>query len=651
MRTAVHRTNFPNTHWPTIGLAAAAALAAACGSDPATEITPDVETLSFEGTEVERLDFQANGAWEAEATPDWISIEDASGSGDDQLRVTVDRTNLELGSHSGSVVIRGDTSVTIPVLARFPEVTGTVGSSGGYLAARDLEPEPDLLDEPHVPGEVIVRLNPEMVALTEYGAPDAETSADALLATAERIGTRAAGAYEAEVVAPELGLARLRVDGDLATAIEALEAEGHVHYAVPNILSTTTAVDDPLYDAQWHYESINLEAAWDITTGYEEVVVAVIDGDFHPDHPDLVDNFLPGWDFVRDNPDFYTFNESCGAHGTHVAGTVAAVTDNGQGVAGVAPDVKVVPMNVGVREEDQDPEQRCTLDGLATVRAIRWAAGLDDEAAGLLDRPVDVINMSLSSGQSRFPPREDALAFAREEGVIPVAAAGNDAQDLVNFPAANGSTIAVSATNPEDELANYSSFGNDLWVAAPGGEMFVGEEAFPERGVWSTVWNYDPEEGLQDHAYAPNQGTSMASPHVAGVAALVRAANPQLSPSEVQEILAETANPLGNDGWTPQFGYGLIDAGAAVAAARDGLRVEPQAIVVRVLDGDTVVAEGTADSAGEFNVGAVPAGEYTLVAGDERYGKLGVPGTVYGEQSLRVTYNGDITIDLDLTPQ
>ena len=657
MRRPVLRTKTLPKTWTIVawGLGVALSSTACFGSDPATEISTGSDSLSFRGTSTETLELSANGSWEAEASPSWISVEPSSGSGNEQIRVRVDRSGLEVGSHSGSVTIRGDAAATVSVLARFPEVSGTVRSGGGHLASRaPVGPAPDRLDAPHVAGELIVRLDRQMVALQEHGHLNDDASMQAMRLTVQRLGERV-GAERTSLFAPSLGIATMKVPGELGPAIAALEAEGSTLYAEPNYILHPSGANDPYYERQWHYQNINLERAWNITTGFEEVVVAVIDGDFHPDHPDLAGNFLPGWDFVRDTDDFYTFNEGCGAHGSHVAGTVAAVTNNGLGVAGVAPNVRVIPMNVARRPEDENPEfPGCQLDSAAITRAILYAAGLSDNAAGRIDRPVDVINMSLG-GPVKGEATADALAFARDEGVLSIAAAGNSNGDEVGFPAALNSTIAVSATDQFNELASYSSVGPEVWVAAPGGELSQAIEGLEDElpaGVFSTVWDYNPAEGENpDHGFSFSQGTSMASPHVAGLAALIRSVNPGLDPGDVQSILATTALDLGSEGRNTEFGYGLIDAAAAVAAAQDELRVQPDDVVVRLMDGTTVVAETRADASGAFAFGEVPGGDYRIVAGNERDGRQGVPGTLFGERGLSVIFEGDISTNIDMTPQ
>jgi subtilisin family serine protease len=143
----------------------------------------------------------------------------------------------------------------------------------------------------------------------------------------------------------------------------------------------------------------------------------------------------------------------------------------------------------------------------------------------------------------------------------------------------------------------------------------------------------------------------MASPHAAGVAALMRSVNPNLSHQEVADILVATATDLGSPGRNIETGHGLIDAAAAVASARDGLRVAGSDVVVRLYRGTELVAESSGGPGGAFALGSLAAGEYRLEAGNLRHGQLGVPGTVYGEQTIQVSYDGDVEIQLPVTAQ
>ncbi len=657
------RDSFP--HLPTITLAALTMwLGTACGSDPATRISAGPETLSFDGSSVAQIEIAADGSWVAHTSEPWLSIEPESASGDETVTVTVDRSALSVGTYSGSIAIAGDaeTSVSVPVLMRFPSVSGHVQDPGNHLTFERRDPPALRPGADYAPGEVVVRLREPMIALEAHGRHDAPVGTQELQLATERLGA-AVHAVRSEVVSSAFGIAKIEVAADdVSEVVAALEADGRTVYAEPNLYMRPTAADDAFYHVQWHYENIHLEEAWTYNDGYPEVVVAVVDGDFHPNHPDLRDNLLPGWNFHPNSAELEILNEDCGAHGTHVAGTIAAVTNNGEGVAGVAPNVKILPLNVAIAPTEENPTPDCDLSILGMGLAILYAAGLEDDEAGQLDKPVDVINISLGGDRSEFVA--DTLAFARDQGVISIAAAGNSNGGAVGAPASLSTTVAVSATDQFFDIANYSSIGPEVWIAAPGGalyqdfESYEGEGEPPLAGVLSTGFTYDslpdamvygerPQEA--GHGYLLYQGTSMASPHVAGVAALMRSANPRLGPGQVADILAQTAIRRGDDGRTIEYGFGHLDAAAAVGAASDALEVPRQDVVVRLVQGSNVVAESSVDTGGAFALGEVEAGQYTLRAGDTRDGQQGVPGTVFGELSVSIDYDGDVSIDVPLS--
>jgi subtilisin family serine protease len=650
---------------PTWLLGAAATLvSAACGPGGlASELEAGPATLALRGIETTYLEVRANGSWTAAAEPGWLSIEPEVGTGNETITVTVDRSGLEVDTYAGAIVITGniETSVVVPVLMRFPEFDGRIHSPGGNLLARE-RARPELRElragVDFVPGEVLVGLDKELVAIEEHGLfgavdPGIEPSAAALQAAAHQLGARV-GARHTEMVSPALGLASITVDTpDVAAAIAELRRDGRARYAEPNFLMELHAADDPHFGLQWHYQNINLEQAWEITDGYEETIVAVIDADFHPNHPDLAANLLPGFDFVRNSDDLLIYNQRCGAHGTHVAGTIAAVTHNGTGVAGAAPRVRVLPLNIAPEPDDPDAppdDVSCGLPLAASVRAIMYAAGASDPFAGRLARPVDVINMSFG-GSSPSDARAEALAFARDAGVVLISSAGNGGrdEDPISYPAANEIVYAIAATGPDDTRAPYSSFGPEVWVAAPGGNI---GQRIPGTDYTARVLStdFDYPQRTQElvevidaagHAYGLKQGTSMASPHAAAVAALMRSVNPTLPPDDVAEILALTATDLGPPGRDQEYGYGLINAEAAVAVARDNHRVRPDELVVRVLQGGEAIHEAAVSAGGAFDLGPLAAGEYRIQAGSLRDGQLDVPGTVYGEMTFTVEYTGN----------
>lgn len=316
---------------------------------------------------------------------------------------------------------------------------------------------------------------------------------------------------------------------------------------------------------------VDSQEAWKYTQG-EGAVVAVLDSGITR-HPDLDANILPGYDFIAD-PETATDGDGrdsdptdsgdwqvageCGEprgrdsswHGTHVAGTIAAVADS-KGVVGVAPKSKVVPVRVlgkcGGRLSD-------------FADAIAWSVGVDVQGAPKNQNPADVINMSLGGGGTCMPSYQRAIDLANSRGAVVVVAAGNDTTNAANFQPANcQNVVTVGATNKQGKPAHYSNFGDTLDVSAPGGETHT-----RGSGILSTV-NSGKTRPVGP-SYSEYQGTSMATPHVAGVAALMKSVNPEISPARIEKILKETVKAP--NGKCPRpCGAGIVDAGRAVKAA------------------------------------------------------------------------------------
>jgi serine protease len=292
--------------------------------------------------------------------------------------------------------------------------------------------------------------------------------------------------------------------------------------------------DDPDFSKQWHLKAAGAERAWDATRG-EGVTVAVIDTGIYP-----VDDLDParlvkGWNFVGHNDDARDDH----AHGTHVAGTIAQSTGNGKGVAGMAPQARLMPIKV------------LTASGSGTshdiAEGIRWA----------VDHGARVLNLSLGGG-GRSLAMEAAVAYARRRGAVVVCAAGNGGSRGVSYPAAYPGAFAVSAVGPKGRLAFYSSYGPEVAIAAPGGDKSQGEE----NGVLQQTL---AEGSTQEADYRWFQGTSMATPHVAGAAALVMSLGVS-SPAAVEEVLKSTAGAAPESS-RERYGAGLLDAAAAVRKA------------------------------------------------------------------------------------
>ncbi len=294
-----------------------------------------------------------------------------------------------------------------------------------------------------------------------------------------------------DVLSPEYTFELEVEPGTEAAVLAQLRAREDVIWAEPVLRYQGLWIpDDPDFSRQWHLKAAGAERAWDATRG-EGVTVAVIDTGIYP-----VDDLDParivkGWNFVGKNDDARDDH----AHGTHVAGTVAQSTGNGKGVAGMAPQARLMPIKV------------LSAYGSGTshdiAEGIRFA----------VDHGARVLNLSLGGG-GRSLAMESAVAYARRRGAVVVCAAGNSGSRGVSYPAAYRDAFAVSAVGPQGRLAPYSSFGPEVAIAAPGGDKSQGEEA----GVLQQTL---ADGSTTEAAFRWFQGTSMATPHVAGAAALV----------------------------------------------------------------------------------------------------------------------------------
>lgn len=353
-----------------------------------------------------------------------------------------------------------------------------------------------------------------------------------------------------------------------------LAASGAIEYVEPDaLMQATLSPNDPRYGEQWDFTGANgmrIPGAWDTSTGTGSVV-AVLDTGITA-HPDLDANVLPGYDFVSDataardgdgrdpNPqdegDWYAAGE-CGQtqgrnsswHGTHAAGTVAAVTNNSTGVAGVAPNAKVLPVRVLAKCGGM-------LSDIAD--AIVWASGGAVSGVPANANPAQVINMSLGGAGVCGTTYQNAINAAVSRGTTVVVAAGNESQDASNSRPGNcANVVSVAASDPSGGLAYYSNYGPSVSLTAPGGDVRVSG-----GGILSTLNTGTTVPASPGYAFY--QGTSMATPHIAGLAALIKSARPSMQPADVAALLKQGTRPL-PAGCALGCGAGLSDATATMA--------------------------------------------------------------------------------------
>jgi serine protease len=360
-------------------------------------------------------------------------------------------------------------------------------------------------------------------------------------------------------------------------AIKMLSKDPQIKSAEPNIILQGAAVpNDPRYDEQWNYPLLELPAAWDITTGSSDVVVAVVDSGILSQHPDLSGKLIAGYDFISDvsnaldgdgidnNPE----DLATSYHGTHVAGIIAGSTNNAVGTSSISWQTSIMPLRVlgasGGNLYD-------------ATQAIRYAAGMDNDSGELPVNPADIINLSI--GGTGYCPSSyrDLLSEVRQRDILVIAAAGNGGKGNSQFLPANcNDVIAVSAVDLNREITDYSNYGNSIDIAAPGGRDDIDSDS---NGFVDAILSLSAESsgGGLNYNYNYRFGTSMATPHVSGILSLMLAVNPNLSVDDIEQMLISglLTDDLGISGADTLYGYGLINARKAVTAASDSLSGSP----------------------------------------------------------------------------
>ena len=371
------------------------------------------------------------------------------------------------------------------------------------------------------------------------------------------------GAALQDVIAP-LSIMSLSVAPGLeAETVAALRRRPEVAFAELDYLATAAEVpNDSEWGNQWSLAQVGLPEAWNVTTGSPGIIIAVVDSGLYLGHPDLagkvwansgeisgnqidddangkVDD-VHGWHFYQQwTPGGYipagnaNVTDDFG-HGTHVAGITAAATNNGIGIAGISWGARVMPVKV--------------LDQYGNG----WYSDIADGIVYAADNGAEIINLSLG-GAAISQTLCEAAAYAHQKGALLVAAAGN-AGAAVYYPAACEGVLAVAATDQADQWASFSNYGPEVDLAAPGVDIY-------------STWRR-----LDGYGYFAKSGTSMAAPHVSGVAALVWSRWPEWDNVAVSSQITETAVDVDARGWDPYTGWGRLDAAAALAPGGDPTR-------------------------------------------------------------------------------
>lgn len=416
-----------------------------------------------------------------------------------------------------------------------------------------------------------------VVKFADRAAPSAADRAESYVEAGVPLGAAVTELRQTAAGATVVAVDRTLSAEETADVVRILAANPDVEFVEPDVLlqPAAAAPNDPLYPQQWSLMGTgggaNAAAAWATSTGARQVVAVVDTG--ITSHTDLQGQLLPGADVIsdlevagdgdgrdadpQDEGDWYP-DGGCGRtvgspstwHGTHVSGIIAASTNNGAGISGMAPGARILPVRAlgtcgGYMSDISD--------------GIIWAAGGELPGLALNPTPARVINLSLGGVSTCSQSMQDAINYAVSRNAVVVAAAGNDGISADRSQPANcGNVVVVGAADRNGSRANYSNYGPQLDLMAPGGSTFERES----DGILSTLNSGASVPGTESYEFY--QGTSMAAPHVAGAAALLLAANPALTPAQVEAALKETARTLPGT-CKPYCGPKLLDAAAAVS--------------------------------------------------------------------------------------
>ncbi len=477
------------------------------------------------------------------------------------------------------------TIITFTLLIILSFLTGCGNSNVGIIPQQEITqikntlPDPMALpgsDEelgPHKEGEIIVRykkgLLPEEIAKSSGGTLiDKFTIGDNLYLTL-----------------------RISSGKSIVKSIENLRNSDGIVYAEPNYKCHTCIIpDDTFYNRQYAPQHCNAEAGWNINRGDPNLIIAIIDTGVDGQHSEFSGKMVDGYDFCNNKALIGTENNDDDGHGTHCAGIAAAKGNNGNGIAGVAWNCKIMPVKV----LDGGPDGNNNV-----ARGIEWARL----------HGAKVISMSLgyyTYSQTMF----DAIQKALDNNITIVVAMGNDGNDQVEFPAGNQGVIAAGAIDGYDRKTSFSTTGSHISISAPGYHIY---STFLEKG------------------YTYMNGTSMSTPFIAGVCALILSAHPELTPDEVKSQLEETATDLETPGWDKNTGWGKPDIEKALGRVLPGKygkikvsTVPPRKGLSLVLfdSNNKMISPGVTNENGVAYFYSIPSGSYIVKAFDAFKGEL-----------------------------
>lgn len=412
----------------------------------------------------------------------------------------------------------------------------------------------------------------------------------------------------------------------MATLLNTARGSEYVISAeVDGTVQAAFAPNDPAYyNTAFVYapQRMNAAGAWDFTLGNPNVVIAILDTGVNANHPEFAGRIVPGYDFINydANPD------DDNGHGTHVAGIATAGTNNGIGNVGICGACSLMPVKI--------------LSNTGTGLWSQVAAGITFAA----DNGADIINLSLG-GYSASATMQSAIEYAQQKGILVVAAAGNDNRSDAFYPAAFQDVIGVSATDQNDERWPLSNFGDYIDVAAPG----------------VTIYNTFNDLNNYYNGYAFYSGTSMASPHVAGLAGLLLSQDQSRTPAQITALITSTAKDLGAPGWDPYFGYGRVDADKALSqdaaptgklsgkvwldSNGDGIQGTSESagvgqVNVRITEtASSTVFNAVTNANGQWTVSQLPAGTYTVLTTSP----TGYFFTTSASQNVSLVYGQQVT--------